>query len=214
MFGAESIIPALLLQAGAVAAKYQGDKQVRRQQKQYAESETSRQNKLGNEAGQILGRTLPQFDRPAQDAKQASIANEYQAAVTPQTAGTYATKQGSPTEVRTEMARQVGRAIQAGKTQARASAQLHAPSELAFDNSITLGRSGQDLAGLNDFSRGSSGALGSEMQASVHKADNYNTAAQTAGGLGDIWASYAMTRKPPKRTVTRGGATNPEVWKE
>jgi len=201
----DAVMLGFALQAANVAANQVAANRVAHERSARISEEEQRQAQFGDQARALLDQSTAGFDPGAQALSKDSIAHRYQQAVTPggvQTpaspAPDYGTTPGAPAEVKSDQARQLGRAMKLGREHAKASAALNANSVLQQRNQFGLGRLGQDLGRLGDYSSGSGSVLPYELMSANTAGNDIKMAGDVAGGAGDISMAYGLTRRPPK----------------
>lgn len=191
--------------AASTAVRELGNRRVRKEQRQLASAETDRQRRFGEQSRAKLAETTPQFDTQAQLAARGQETARWEQALNPlvttDAIGETPVGSSDPVEVKTEAARQLAKSLTRGKDQVRAAAQMGAYGDTQQANQFTLGRAGQELGRIADFSRGSQDVLDFEMLGAQEKADPYNLASDVIGSLGDLYGLYAITGPPKPKTV-------------
>jgi len=205
------LLAAMALQAGSSYANKRADTAIRAKQDQVAQAERIRQAAYQKQAQATLDKTMSSFDRPAQDKALADTTAQRDTAIqaTQAQPGDYTPTTGAnePAVVHSDLAQQFADVLRRGKSETMARAKLGAYGGVQNDNSINLGRSGQDINQMADFSRGSAGVMPYEMNAAQNAGRKWGQIADLfkMGGYG--LALYSMAQKPPLNYETSPSMT-------
>lgn len=186
-------LPLVAMAAQTYATNRANDK-VEDDQKLRVALENQRQDSISKEVMARLRQELESQTRPQQEAKVAQAADVRERAYAPKDVATdsYVVNPSAPTEVRSEMASRMVDALQQGRQQAKALARLGGREDVGFGNQVSLTDSAADINMLGGFSRGSSGVLPYELQASHAKGKNWRTVADIARAVGTASMFYNM----------------------
>lgn len=175
------------VQAGGTVARQQGRRAVVNRQSQYLQQERQRQHALQGQADTALDANLQTFSRPVQDARQQATQARYEEALKPGGAtGDYvaSASAAAPTEVKTEVARNLTDALARGRDYAKRLAKVQSYGGAGLDNSIALGRSGEQLSQIGRNAQGSLDVLPFELDAAKNAGARWNMGSDIANGVG------------------------------
>lgn len=158
------------------------------------EADRQKQAALAAEAKGVNDNTLKNFTLQNQEAGRIAEAEKSLAVASgSDVAGDYVTgKSSEPSVVDSEIARQIGDAIRSGKTYARTSANLGSYGRQQFNNGVALTDGATNIDRINNFSRGNSALLPSQLAAANNKGSGNRLSSDLFGGIGDIALAYSM----------------------
>ena len=186
---------ALALQAASTYANKRGNEAVRKKQDNIAQAEDVRQGSYYNKANSTLSDTMAKFVRPAQDTALADTSTQREASLNATQAqpGDYApVSSDAPPVVHSDIAQRMADAVSQGKREVMSRAKLGAYGGVQNQNAINLGRSGQDINQMADFSRGSAGVLPYEMGNALTAGGKWKQLADLFRLGGSGLATYSM----------------------
>lgn len=195
------VLPASL--GAQVAGSYAQSRAARAQndaQQQAMESQRTKQHALQEEANQAVLGTAEKFDPSVQNpqlqaAQAARTAAEAPAPIPTQ--GYQTTTASAPKVVESDQERKMAEALTAGRQAATRSGALRGFGDSAQTNQIALGRAGQQVGQLANFSHGTSNTLPFQLESAYNKGGNWTEAGDIANALGRLGNVYGMTRKKP-----------------
>jgi hypothetical protein len=190
---------ALGLQAASTYANKRGNKAVRRKQEGIAQAEDVRQGAYYNKANSTLSDTMAKFVRPAQDAALTGATAQRDTVLqdTQAQPGDYTpTSSDAPEVVHSDLAQRMKDVLMRGRSEVRARAKLGAYGGVQNQNAINLGRSGQDINQMADFSRGSAGIVPYEMGNALSAGRKWGQLADLFRMGGSGLATYSMMKVP------------------
>lgn len=192
----------LALQGAGTLARRQGQKQVMGRQNEFLQRERARQHGFQQQADATLAPATQRFERPAQDALQQKVQADYEARFAPGGFdGSYATPaSGAPEQSQTDLAKAVADGLSRGKDYAKNLARFQSFGGTNLDNSVALGRSGQDVAQIGRASAGSLDIVPFEMEGAQSAGRRMAGASDVLNGAGSLLflgKALAPKRKPP-----------------
>lgn len=198
---------ALALTAASAAAKNKQQHTIIDRQNELAGQERTREAGRQTQRDAALNSTLQNF-QPGEQQKQIEQAGEKRQQTYADTSaqgqgvpGEFVGKTSTPAEVRTELASRVADYLSKGRTEMQNKAKLGAFGDTQFNNNVNVGRTGQQLDMLGDFTRGSQGALGMEMTNAQHAGDNWGLFSDLLGAAGTGASLYSFTQPPGAAAV-------------
>lgn len=187
--------------AAQLGSTYARARQVKAQDEAQAaarQAEMEKQHELQQEANKaILGTAEsfnPQVQTPQLEALQAARTAAAAPAPMP-TQGYQTTTASAPKVVQTDQERKLAEAMTEGGHEAQRAGMLRGYGDTALQNQIRLGRAGQQVGQLANFSRGLSNTLPMQLESAYGKGRNWGEAADIADAAGRLGTIYAMTRK-------------------
>ncbi len=189
--------------AATAASAYANNRSVKAQnaaRDNAIEAERTRQHGFQEEANKAVMGATQGFDPAKQEAQLQALQSTREAAmpvVPAQTQGYQVPTASAPKEVSTDLGRKVSEALLSGKQAATRGAALKSFGDTELANNIALGRAGQDVGQLANYSHGSSNVLPMELQSAGNKGGNWGLAGDVLGSLGKIGMLYGATRKKP-----------------
>ena len=191
----------IALSVGSTLYKSQGAKKntsrMVRARNDAAAAEDGRQRAYQDEANDVFNRTLPKFERGAQDVGVEQARQKREEKLTDAASGDGAdeyqapTAGSAPTVVKSEIARRISDALTQGTKRARTQAALSAYGDNMFGNKVALGRSRGELAQVSDFASKSAGLLPYEMRAAAQNASRAPSIVGDLLGLAGSGATMA-----------------------
>lgn len=191
------LLAAAGLMAGSTALNRKANKAVRKEQEGKATAERIRQQGFQKQAQGTFDNTMSKFQAPSQTQAIADTATQRDTALqdTQAQPGDYApTNNNEPTVVKSDIAQRMADAVAQGKREVTARAKLGAYGQNQNQNAINLGRSGQDINQMADFSRGSAGVLPYEMNAAYSAGKKWSDIADMMRMTGQGLAWYSMMK--------------------
>lgn len=181
----------------SMLANQSAQKQVINKRNAVATDEAARQRALQSRADEVNRAQESNFTRPAQDASlsdQFTRRNSFIQDNMPTLSESLPVGDGAPTVVKGDLAKRVADALSYGRNLATSQAKLGAYGSNQFNNSISLGRSGQTLGQIGDSSGRSSAIAGSELEAANGAGNGTRSLADAfrLGGQGSLL--WGMTR--------------------
>lgn len=190
----------LALTAASAGAKQQQQRKIDHTQEGFSEAERIREAARQKQRDATLDTTLDNF-QPADQALKLDQAGEKRAQSFAKTSdagqglpGEYVGQSSAPAEVRTETASRVADFLRKGKVETQRRAKLGAFGDQQFDNNVQVGRAGQQLDQLGDFTRGSQNALGHELTGALHAGDDWGTFSDILGAAAMGTSLYGFTQ--------------------
>lgn len=193
---------ALALEAGSAVAKKQQHNKIENKQEEFGAAERVREAARQKQRDAALDTTLAGMQPAAQTQKldQATEKRQESFAKTSDQGqglpGEYVSQSSAPAEVRTETAARVADFLRKGKEETQRRAKLVAFGDTQFDNNVAIGRTGQQLDQLGDYTRGSQNALGTELGGALHAGDDWGLFSDILGAAGMGASLYGFTQPP------------------
>lgn len=158
------------------------------------EADAVKQRQLQAQANEVNTASQDQFTAEAQAANRAAETEKaLKVATGSDQVGDYsAATQGEPMQVQSEIARQIAKALGEGKRYAKTSANLNSYGRAGFNNNLALTDSATNIERINNFSRGNTGVLQTQLNAANQKGQSNLLAADLLGGVGDIALMYSL----------------------
>lgn len=168
-------------------------------QQQAMQAHSERQSKLQEEANRAIGGASETFDpakqNPQLEAAQAARTAAAAPAPVP-TQGYQTTTASAPKVVETDMERKLTEALSGGREAANRAGALQGYGDSAQTNQINLGRAGQRVGQLGNFSQGTSNALPLQLRSAYNRGGNWGESGDALDSLGRLGTLYSLTRKP------------------
>jgi len=213
--GAASSATPYLLAASAAAQLAGSYAQSRAAKAQNAAQESAldanriKQHSLQDEANQAVLGTAQSFDPAKQQAQVQADQAARAAAAAPApipTQGYQVNTSSAPTVVQTDQERKMAEALTSGREAATRSGALQGFGDTALQNQIRLGRAGQNVGQLANFSQGQSNTLPFQLEGAYGHGGNWAGAGSTLDALGRLGTLYSVTRKKPAAGIGYGEA--------
>lgn len=208
----------LALTAASAAAKNKQQRTINHQQDDFAGAERVREAGRQKQRDAVLDSTLKKF-QPADQAQQLDAAAAKRGRTLADTSsagqivpGEYVGASTAPAEVRTELASRVADYLKRGREETQKRAKLGAFGDQQFGNNVTIGRAGQELTQLGDFTRGSQGALDQEMQGALHAGDDWGLFSDVLGAAGMGASLYGFTQPGAAAPVNTDPGVDDLLW--
>jgi hypothetical protein len=199
------LLAAAGLMAGSTIANKKANKAVRKKQEGVSEAERIRQKGFQQQAQTTLDNTMQKFQVPSQTQAIADTATQRETSLqgTQAQPGDYApTNNNEPTVVKSDIAQRMADAVAQGKREVMSRAKLGAYGQNQNQNAIALGRSGQDIGQMADFSRGSASVMPYEMNAALGAGNKYRSIADMMRMTGYGLGMYGMMQPAPLNYAT------------
>lgn len=199
------------LQGASMASQYAASRQSEGAVRRAAELESARQREYQQQANARLRETTDALTPENQAKQRAGIVEQLQEQLAPTAsaaavgAGNYAQVNPSANQVVAgSVADAVQRGINKGQQTATAAAALDSYGRQGFDNSVTIGRSGESLNQMFNNMNGSLGAYELELEAARRKGSGMSAVADALGGAGSVASAYWLTNggKAAKKRTT------------
>lgn len=158
------------------------------------EADAVKQKQLQAQANDVNQASQNKFTAEAQAADRAAETEKaLRVATGSEQVGDYsAATQGEPVQVQSEIARQIAKALGEGKRYAKSSANLNSYGRTGFNNNLGLTDSATNIERINNFSRGNTGVLQTQLNAANQKGQGNLLSADILGGIGDIAMMYSL----------------------
>lgn len=219
-YGAESAwIPAVVAAVASTGSAYAANKSNNAQVEANAQAQRNdmiRQEALQKQADATVQRGITSFEPTNQDRQLQAAAANRTAGVANATAATpaapyQAAVAAAPTEVKSDLGRQVGDALSQVQLQGARKAKLDAYGDTSMQQGFDLNRIKEQLGQLATNSRGMSSIVPYQLLDARLKGRGDANAADLAGALGKIGSYYAINAKKPVTVGTgnAGGYTSP-----
>ena len=185
------------LALGSTGASMYGQKQVADARNDAQMAELARQNRFQEGASKAFDSSLAEFEDPAgaTQAKRNEREQEISSAVTGGAQENYndGLPGSTPDVVKTEIARRMTEALDAGKQEARGIARLGAFGDWQGDAGRVMGENANDLGKYVSFASGSSNVLPLELQAANQEGQGAMLASDVLGVAGNAAGMYGAT---------------------
>lgn len=194
--------------AGAYAHSRSANAQNEAQQRAL-EANRQKQHALQEEANQAILGTAKSFDPAAQQPQLQAEQQARTAAAAPTpipTQGYQTTTASAPKVVESDQERKMAEALTSGREAATRSGALQGYADTAQKNNIAIGRAGQRVGQLANFSHGQSNTLPFQLQTAYDKGGNWGEAGSILDSIGRLGTLYGVTRKPKPGVMAAGGA--------
>lgn len=161
-----------------------------------SQAEMIRQKRYQQGASKVFDESLSEFENPAKatQAKRAERQSEIEGAVTGSGADHNSGMPGStPEVVKSEIARRMTEALDAGKQEARGIANLGAFGDWQTGVGRAMGENANELGKWASFARGSSNVLPMELHAANQEGQGWGLASDVMGVAGSAAGMYGAT---------------------
>lgn len=198
--GAYALPAALASQVAGSYANHRAMTAQNQAQQRAIEESRVKQHHLQEEANQAVLGTADKFDPTTQNPQLQAAAAARTAAEAPApmpTQGYQTTTASAPQVVQTDQERKLAEALTGGKEAAKRSGALQAFGDSAQTNQIALGRAGQRVGQLANFSQGVSNTLPFQLESAYNHGGNWSEAADILNSAGRVGTLYGLTRKKP-----------------
>lgn len=207
------LLPIAALFGASMLANEIADDRVEAERQRKLQAERLRQRKLQDQADANMRQQLEEQSRPsveAEQTQQAAQREEKYAEAAPQpdiVTASYQTSASAPTEVKSEIARNVVAAMRRGKQQAKAQARLGGMQDANQTGAVDLLRGGQDMRRIGNESRASSQILPYELSDANQKGEGWRTIGDIAGLAAQAYGLYGMMTPPGAAATGAYGST-------